>query len=175
MDPSAVRMLVSYAGGDQGVLNNELLKLIAYVDQRETITSEDVSKLSTQLSDETGWQLAEAVFQLQIPKALGLVNHLLMSGEPALSLLAQLRSQMRSQMLICSVLQSGGSPQDVGRHIPYLKGQLLQKKCQAAKEYGLDRCRRGLLVLDEADRLAKNSVGDLKVLMERLVIQLTEK
>lgn len=53
-----------------------------------------------------------------------------------------------------------------------MKGTILERHCQVARHYGLERFKGGLLKIDEAELQAKNSFPERK-LLETLIVRLT--
>ncbi|MBS4168292.1 hypothetical protein [Parachlamydia sp. AcF125] len=68
---------------------------------------------------------------------------------------------------------SGGNLADIAAQFPYMKGAILKKNLQMARAYGLERFKKGMMLIDETELLAKNSGADSACLAERLLIKLT--
>ena len=116
--PQALQHLVKQVGSDQGLLQNELEKLISYVGDRKEITPQDVGAICTGVNDENIWQLGEAIFRLDAAAALRISKALLDDGVPFMTLLRQIRSQFQTDFQVCTILSSGGSKADVAGQFP---------------------------------------------------------
>ncbi len=170
--PAAVaKALVKHSGYDQALLRQELIKLACYADERETLTLDDVSALCTRVNIETIWQLSEAIFRRQAASAFRIGHALLDEGSALLALIYALRTQFHTEFQVCSLLVSGG-PDSVSQEFPYMKGKILQNHIEMAQGYGLERLRRGLLVIDDTELRAKNSGAEQQLLLDRLLAKL---
>lgn len=157
---------------DSQFLRNELDKLICFVGDKQEITVEDIHAISTSIHHETLWQLGEAIFALQSGKALQIGKILLEDGMAFFSLLAHLRTQFHTMQQVLHACEQGGKAA-VLKAFPYLKGGLLDKKIQSAQRYGAGRLRRGLIFLFETELKGKNSAIDPLLLLEILLVKLT--
>jgi DNA polymerase III subunit delta len=148
------------------MLKTELDKLICFAGERQEITIEAISLLSTPVHNETLWQLGEAIFTLATQRAFEIGRSLLEEGMSIFPLLANLRSQFTNGMEILSL---GG---EAVKKFPYLKGNLLEKKVQMFKKYGNGRLQQGVLLLFDTEVKAKNSAVDPPLLLELLLAKL---
>lgn len=109
--------LLRSLGSDRFFLVNELEKLICFVGNKEEISPQDIAQLVAPLSQETLWQLGEAVFARKTLDAIRIGNELLRGGVSLFALLGHLRSQVHQGL---KLLVLGGEPP------PYLKGKFLE-------------------------------------------------
>lgn len=168
------QQLVKQLGTDQMLLNNELQKLVCYVGDRKAITEKDISDICIHLNLETAWQLGESIFRRDAASALRITKGLLDDGTALIALLRQIRYQFQTEFQVCSILTTGGTPGDVAREFPYMKGQILDRHVQTAQSYGMQRFKNGILAIDAAELSAKNSALDSSLLAEMLIIKLTQ-
>lgn len=173
IEPSAIQMLVKQTGLDQGLLKMELEKLLCYVGDARDVSATAVGAICTSIDIDTVWQFAEAIFKRDAAKSLTIASHLLNNGTAVIGVLAQLRTQMHTDYQICSILAQGGTPEDVSQEFRYLVGRVLTMHIEMARGYGMQRFKKGLIALDEAERAAKSSAMEPDLLLERLVVQLT--
>lgn len=171
--PQVCLSLIKWAGTDISTLHQELEKLICYAGDRKEITDHDITAICSSVNSETGWQLGEAIFRRDAGTALRISKSLLEDGTHLLPLLRQIRSQFHTQLQICSILDSGGSITDIQKKFPYLRGSLLDRHLQIAKNYGLNKCKEGLLKIDQTELNSKNSAADPDLLCELLLVKLT--
>lgn len=170
--PQACQAILKQSGSDQSLLHQELEKLLCYVGNRNQITIQDISAICAHCNIETIWQLGEAIFRRDAASALRISKALLEDGTHLIALLKQLRFQFQAQFQICSILKNGGNAGMVAKEFPYMKGAILDKNINSALQFGLDACKNGLIAIDEAEVMAKNSQTDLGILGDLLIIKL---
>lgn len=173
IDPAAAKQLVKQTGLDQGMLKNELEKLLCYTIDQPTITSQAVAAICTQLDSDTIWLFNEAILRRQAAKALSIGAQLLQDGGSVIGILVQLRTQLHTDYQVCSILSNGGTTQDVAQEFRHFVGRILTAHIDMARGYGMRRFKQGLLAVDEAERAAKSSSMEPSLLLERLIIKLT--
>lgn len=173
IDPNAVQLLVKQTGLDQTMLKMEMEKLFCYVGEAPLITATAVGAICTCMDIDNIFQFSEAVLRRQVSRALTIGSHLMSGGTSVLPILIQLRTQFHTDYQVCSILTNGGTAQDVSQEFRYLVGRVLTQHIEMATGYGMDRFKKGLLALDEAERLAKSSTMEPELLLERLVVKLT--
>jgi DNA polymerase III subunit delta len=174
LDGQAAHVLIKQIGTDPALLHQELEKLICYTEGRKEITSPDIHAICSTVNIETIWQLGDAIFRRDAGTALRISKGLLDDGTAFLGLLRQIRAQFETKFQIATLLASGGSPSDVTHFFPYMKGSILDQHVQAAKNYGLQKLKEGLLKIDEMEIKAKNSQADPDILNEILMTRLTK-
>ncbi|MCE5317649.1 MAG: DNA polymerase III subunit delta [Parachlamydia sp.] len=172
LDSQTALALVKQVGTDGETLKQEMEKLLCYIGERREISPKDIQTICTGINSETVWQLGEAIFRLDAPTALRISHALLEDGTPLLSLLRQIRSQFQTDLQVCAILANGGAPSDITSQFAYMKGNILERHCQAARNYGLLRFKEGLLKIDASELQAKNGAPELN-LMEGLIVRLT--
>jgi DNA polymerase-3 subunit delta len=169
----AAQYLVKRVGIDSSLLFNELHKLFSYLGNRLEITIADIEALCVSTPSANIWQLGEAIFYKDTSKALKLMKELLESGTSFFALVRQIRHQFETEFQISSLLETGGTATEVSQLFPYMKGQILDKHMQMARNYGVRCFKQGLLKIDEMELMAKNSSIDSDLLSELLMIHLT--
>lgn len=168
------QMLVKQMGVDQSLLEQELHKLICYVGDRSDITVEDIKDICLVANIETIWQLGDAIFRRDSAGAIRIFRALMGEGSHFLGLLRQVRGQFQTGLQISSILTQGGTSANVTALFPYMKGTILEKNVKTAQDYGLNRYKNGLLLIDKADIDAKNSGGDIELIADMLMMRLTQ-
>jgi DNA polymerase III subunit delta len=173
IENSTSHHLIKQVGTDAATLHQELQKLACYLGSRNEIKITDITAICTGTSQDTIWQLGEALFHGNGSAAMRISKSLLQDGTPFLVLLRQIRTQFQTEFHVCSILANGGTPNDISRQFPYMKGNLLDRHIQMAQNYGLKRFKEALLSIDQADRQAKNSGIDIDCIAEILILNLT--
>ncbi len=169
------QLLVKRVGHDQALLVQEIEKLVCYCGEKKEITAQDIEAICSRQHVDSVWQLGEALFRRDAAAALHIVQALLMEGQALLPLLRQIRAQYQTEYQICLLLAQGKQGQDITQEFPYMKGQILDRHIQQAQQYGAEALKKGLLALDATERKAKNSSIDEKILIELLIMQLTNE
>lgn len=175
MRQQVCQLIVKQLGTDQAVLHQEMQKLICYVGERAAIDEGDVAAVCGNVNSENAWQLGEAIFRRDSAAALRIAKGLLTEGTALIALLRQIRSQFQTDYQVCSILSRGGTPADIMQEFPYMKGQILERHIQQARNYGMLNFKDGLLKIDAAELQAKNSSIDPDLLAEMLIIRLSAK
>lgn len=172
MDGQACQILVKQVGPDQAVLFQELQKLVCYIGDRANITLADVGAIATNCNIESVWQLGESIFKKDVAGSLKISKSLLKEGVQILALIRQMRSQFQTDYQVCCILHNGGGSEEITKSFPYMKGYILDLHLNMARQYGIERFKQGILSLDEAELMAKNSMMDPEFLLEKLIIKL---
>lgn len=169
----AAMTLVKQAGTDTGILYQELEKLILYTGNQTEITVKDIESICVAVNTDSVWQLGEAIFKRDRLTALRISKGLMDDGLAFLALLRMLRNQFETGFQISTLLSESGSSAEITRLYPYMKGAILDKNIQQAKNFGIQKYKQGILAIDEAELKAKNSGIDEEILNELLIAKLT--
>jgi len=168
------KALVGALKGERLALQNELKKLFCYMGEKKRITEKEMKEISCSLFHHTLWQLGEAIFALQPKEAIKIGRAFLEEEEEVFLLLAHLRTQMRQGWKILEAHHEGGLEQ-VAALFPQWKEGFVRKKLEEARHYGKKRLQKALVLIFEAEVKAKNSTIDPFLLLDTLLIQLTER
>jgi len=172
IDNAASQLLMKLLGTAQADLYSEVTKLICFVGERKQITSDDISKTVKAINIENCWDLSTALFNRNGSSGLRISSALLSQGTAFFALLRLLRTQFQTEFQICSILEQGGSPDEISKLFPYMRGYVLERHIEMARGYGFKRFKQALQYIDETEALAKNSGLEPELLMELLVIKL---
>jgi DNA polymerase-3 subunit delta len=168
IEPATVAFFVSNATPDKTNLELEIEKLVCYIGDREIISVKDIETLCALVNQDTAWQLGEAIFQRNAPVALKISKALIKDETPFLALIRQIRSQLQTDYQILHL-----DPSEIQRRFPYLRGNMLQKHQQNARQYGAERFKKGLLKLDSIEFAFKNGSNHPEQLLDILISNLT--
>jgi len=171
--PDVCRYIVQNLGEEKSTLSSDLEKLICYVGEKREITIDDVQALCSAAPRDTIWKLGESIFYREAGKALEIGKQMLEQGVPILTLIRQIRSQFQTDFQVASILEHGGTPDEVTAAFPYMRGRILNQHINMAKEYGKKRFVRGIPLIDATELQAKNSGTDHATLIELLITKLT--
>jgi len=172
IEPAAAKQLIERIGTDHSLLHSELEKLFCYIGERRQVTVADVEAVTTRININNAWQLGEAIFKRHPEEAFRISKGLLDDGVAFMMLVRQIRSQFQTEAQVCSLLASGGGKAAVQEHFKYMKGNILDRHCQMAQNYGLDALKKGLLAIDASELEAKSGSRDPHLLLELLIAKL---
>ncbi len=110
MDRAACDALAFTSGRDLTMLHGELLKLAAYVGEREIITPEDIENIATHTAECTVFAMVDALVAGKTKDAFELLGVLLSSGEQRIGILAMITRHYR-QMMHLKAMQADGQQQ----------------------------------------------------------------
>jgi DNA polymerase-3 subunit delta len=91
----AAALLVELIGPEMGQLDQELVKLAAYVDKRSRIEAADVDRLVGNSRTETVWKIMDAIGSGNVKEALAVLHRLFDQGEVSYMILGAIASQLR--------------------------------------------------------------------------------
>lgn len=175
IDPQGIELLIHQIGINQNILDQELFKLYCYMGEKSHIKIEEIQAICSSFNSHTIWELSDAIFSFFTGKALKAIHALLFDGASLLGLLYQLRTQFQTQLQIASILTNSQSKEEITKTFPYIKGNILNKKVSEIQNYGLERLKKGLILINEYELKAKNSGENPNMLAELLVIHLSKK
>ncbi|MBQ7885586.1 MAG: DNA polymerase III subunit delta [Clostridia bacterium] len=98
MDRSACDALAFTSGRDLTMLSGELLKLAAYVGERDVITPEDIEQIATHTAECTVFAMVDALSAGKAKEAFELLGALLCAGEQRIGILAMITRHYRQMM-----------------------------------------------------------------------------
>lgn len=167
LPPNSARLLYTHLGPDYNALLNELEKLSLYVGDSQTIDEKDIVELVKAIPQATAWQAGEAILQGHAAEALDLCHKLLDTGTNVISLIRQLRYTFQTSFDLLSM-----PPEQIPQFYPHLRGFVLDKKLQLARQYSADHFKSAIIALDTSEFAAKDAMGDDELIMEKLLIKL---
>ena len=105
MDAASCAALAFTSGRDLTMLSGELLKLAAYVGERDVITQEDIEKIATHTAECTVFAMVDALVAGKAKEAFELLGVLLSAGEQRIGILAMITRHYRQMMHLCAMQQ----------------------------------------------------------------------
>jgi DNA polymerase-3 subunit delta len=171
--PQALQALLKQVGPDKGVLEQELFKLICYVGDRPNIAAEDVSAVCLTQNIQNTWLLGESLLKKDFKCALEASRAAIEDGSNIIQMMRQARSQFSTHLQIATILENGMGTAEVVNQYPYMKGSLLERNLQTARQLGTEKLKKAILAIDETELQAKNSQTDPQFLADQLIFNLT--
>lgn len=170
--PAGAELLYQYIGFDYISLKNELEKLVLFVGDANTISESDTAELVSAIPQASSWQVSEAILQGNLPQALHLSHKILQGGTSLIGFIRQIRRSIQTGFEINALASRGADSQEFTRRFPYMKGFILDKNIQLARQYGTKRFQNALVALDRSEFSAKDSNSDDELLLDILVTTL---
>ncbi len=145
--PDAARLLASYVGNNTLRAQNEVMKLITYVGDRQVVEEEDVSLLTAQEQEGNIFTLTDALGERNSKAAMQQFM-LLMEDNDLLELTGMIHRQFRLLIQAREILDGGGKAQDIEQELGVL-GFVARKLSDQARRFSMRQ------LLDIYDRLLK--------------------
>lgn len=115
IEPRARVRLAAVVGADLRLLDQEISKLVTYVDGERAVTEADIETLVPYSKDAVIFDLVDALGHRDGSTAAKTLHRLLESGEHPLGLLGMIVRQFRLLIQVQELKAEGASPQDVAR------------------------------------------------------------
>jgi DNA polymerase-3 subunit delta len=117
MSPGASSKLAFYAGPTLTRIEQELIKLAAYVGDAHAITGEDVARMVTPSLESSVFKLIDLFLDGRMGQAQGLLKELLTGGETPVGILYMLTRQVRAVLSVKQLESQGVRPADVAKRL----------------------------------------------------------
>lgn len=99
--------ILERVGNDTRQIQNEVTKLALFAGERKTIRAEDVAAIVSATRDIPGWDLADAVGERDLPRALGILNQLMFQQESAIGIAGGLAARVQELLIFNAALEAG--------------------------------------------------------------------
>lgn len=169
--PDAVDTLAGLVGVDARMAEQEILKLLTYVDYRRPISLEDVEKLNSGMSQVNIFYLVDALGNQDEKKAQGYLRTLL-SDEDARSIFGMILRQFRLLLLTQEIVSERGGEGDIARNLG-LQEWVARKLIHQSRNFSAEKLKRIYGRLMEMDVSVKSGVYEDEVALETFVAELT--
>jgi len=117
IEPRAAAALASVVGPDLRRADNELIKLVSYVDGAHSITEDDVALLTPYVAEASMFDMVDALAEGRGQAAARLLHRLLDQQEDVFSLYGMIIRQFRLLLLAKEHLATGGYPGSISEAI----------------------------------------------------------
>ena len=117
IEPAAAHRLAGLTGSDLRRLDQEIVKLIIYVNGQRAIDEKDVNLLVSDASLSSVFDLVDALGRREGQRATHELHHLLDQGENPLGLLAMIVRQFRLLILVNELQERGLSPDAMAKQL----------------------------------------------------------
>jgi DNA polymerase-3 subunit delta len=157
--PECGPLLLERLGADAAVLESEIDKLICYVGEKNTITQEDILKISPVSHSSTLWQTAEeAVWEGKpFPSIDATAFH---------TLIPALRNQLHLGLTLSTLIEEHRPSAEWGTYLPKLWPKTLEKRSSQAARLGSAYFRKGLQKLFDLELLSRSNSTQYQALLD---------
>jgi len=163
IDNEALQMIVDLSAGNRGAIQNEVDKLINYVEAGGNVTKEDINAVGTGFQIHSIFELAEEIVRGDVKKVLLMVDRLLADGNSPTGMMFFL-----SQHFISLYLVKAGKPLE-----PYRRWLAGKFRNQAAI-YNLKKLEKIIIDIAETDANVRKTGSIPAIELERLIQNLME-
>lgn len=171
ISPDGAYNLAGLVGVDARMAEQELLKLLTYVDYKRTITSEDVAKLNSDESQVNIFYLVDALGNQDGKRAQGYLRTLLVDEDPR-SIFGMILRQFRLILLTKEIVGERGGQGDVSSKLG-VQDWIARKLIVQSRNFSMERIERIYARLMDMDASVKVGMYDDETGLEMFVAELT--
>jgi len=172
MESGAAQLLVDIVGNDLAQLAQALERLSLFVGPGKRISVDAVEEVCAETRQHTVFDLANAVGSRDAKEALRLLHGMLRAREPAPRILVMLTRHFR-QLWMARVLKAQRTPPVEMARLLGIAPFFVDGLVRQAAHFSEAQLGRAFEALFSADRQLKSSHSDDRLILERLVLQLT--
>jgi DNA polymerase-3 subunit delta len=156
--PAAAALLATLVDDDPRLADQEIRKLLAYVNYQRAIEPDDVDAITADYGQGDIFEMVDALGNQDGKRAIGMLHRLLESQDP-FSIFGMIVRQFRLLLLTREILDNGGQPRDAVRTLK-LHPYVADKMSNQARHFTLpvlERIYHRLLAIDEAMKTSQMS------------------
>lgn len=181
--PEAARYIVETVGLDLAKLNGEIEKICLFHSGKKKLDVDEVNFLLARSTESNVFNLVEALGGKSKTKVLRILDVLLRSNEPipkiVPKILAVITREFRLLLRTKALLERGASNQMLAeglviRGSKRLPSWVINRYRQQSRRFSMDELKQAHKFLLEADLALKNSKQDHRLVLETLVVNLSE-
>jgi DNA polymerase III subunit delta len=169
--PQGAQALADLVGEDARVADQEIHKLLTYVNYVRPVEPEDVQMLTSNFRQADIFAMVDALGSQDGQKAFAMLQRLLEEDEP-LSIFGMVIRQFRLLLLARDVLDRGGRPEDVARDLK-IGSFVVDKLIPQARRFNLPELEQVYHTLLEMDEAIKSSQMDGGLALDTFAAALT--
>lgn len=172
IEMAAAEELAAFVGNDLRLLDQELDKLVTYVDRARPITRADVHLLVSYVQQASVFEMVDALGRRDSEQALQLLHRLLDGGEHPLSLLGMIVRQFRIMIQVKDLAERGVPPAKIGAQLE-LHSFVAEKGLRQAQSFSMKQLETIYRKLLETDLAIKTGQMDPVLALDMLVAGLS--
>ncbi|MFP3854791.1 MAG: DNA polymerase III subunit delta [Anaerolineales bacterium] len=167
IQPSAAQLLAEAVAEDLHLADQELRKLLTYVDFAREVEPDDVEKLTPLYRQSDVFAMVDAVGARDARQAMAHLQRLLQDDDPRYAF-AMIARQFRLLLQASEAIANGKDPRQALSLHPYVAGKITQQ----ARNFNLPQLEAIHQQLYELDLKSKIGQADLTTALDQLIIQL---
>ncbi len=171
IDAEAVAALFEFTGSDLRILDQELGKIFAFLDQTKQgkkITAAHVSQITGHFRQFSGFELLAAIGQKNMEKSWLILNRLLADGDHPLMILGLIASQLRQLWQLQEWMATGMTFEEAGQKLKLWPKKLAELRPQL-KIFSLFHIQQMFPKLLACDQKLKSSATVPQLVLEMLI------
>lgn len=172
IEPAAATALASVTVGDLRRADNELYKLVSYVDGARPISEADVALLTPYVAEASMFEMVDALAEGRGKVAVSLVHRLLDQESDVFGLYGMITRQFRLLLLAKEHLANGGAPKEIAQAIsvhPYVADKLAKQ----TRSFTLEQLEAIYRALQDYDFKMKTGQIEPMLALDLLIAGLT--
>jgi DNA polymerase-3 subunit delta len=174
MSGEAVGMLAGLIGRDLRLLDQEIDKLLTYVDGERQISAEDVRTLVSRAREANIFDLVDCVGRRETARALQWLHYLLEQEEHPLQILAMLGRQVRILIQVSELRKQGLVPPEIASQLG-LAPWMVPKFLDQAQKFDMAQLEAAHQQLVETDWAIKTGKMEEILALDLLVVGLGQR
>ena len=171
IEPDALQLLLSHTNPTLRDIDNELSKLILYIEKRKSISSEDVSFITGTSRNFNVFELQKAVGKKDLGTAINIVENMLKNDRAEMLILSNLTKYFLTLFKLCEeVIKTKDSKvlaQKVGVHPFFINEYLYSLRLYKTKEI-----ENAFIYLNESDEILKSSSINSVFVLQKMLINI---
>jgi DNA polymerase-3 subunit delta len=170
-EPRAAGLLASLVGDDLRLADQEITKLLTYVNYERPVEEKDVNELTPLLEERNIFELVDALGNRDRKTAIG-VFHQLLVDQDQMRIFSMIVRQFRLLLLTREIMDHNGKEADIARRLklhPYV-ARKISNQARSFSQNQLDTIYRLLL---EIDSETKTGVMSVDINVDLLIAEIT--
>lgn len=172
IDPAAAELLGRLVGPDLRTLNNELEKLLLYVNQQRAIQVADVQLLTPYVEEAEDFGFANAIGQRNAARAYDQLHKLLEEGKHPMAILGSIATQVRGLLEVKDMAERGFSAMQIAEAKGWRSDYAAKMRLKEANNFSMARLEEILELLLQIDLSIKTGRIDSLLALDMLVARL---
>ena len=177
ISPTNAEYLAEITGCDMNLASVESTKLCCYVGENQEITREIIDTMVAKQLETNVYTLVNTMISGNKSKAFSILDELFEQGADPIELLPTLSAAYSEYYYAKTAKNIDIIPQQVAADFGYSKAKasFAAKKYNEAARMDMDKLRRNMQIIFEADTKCKSATIDKKVLLEETVLKLMQQ
>lgn len=170
--PQAIEGLAAFIGNDLRLLDQEIDKLIAYVNGARPIAAEDVRLMVSYVREADVFEMVDALGRRDDKRAIKLLHELLDDGVAPLYLLYMITRQFRIMLKVKELDGGGATRREISDRLK-LRSFIVVKGLQQARNFSFGQLEAAYRKLLEADIALKTGGMEPVLALDMLLVELS--